>query len=217
MLSERSLRWRSNLPTTFCKREPCHEDVHTRLAGRPHCHPGAHRIGDRRHKGQAKFPSLANLPLRFGRGVAQLPILQWDLPGPSGQRMAAPRYVVIPSSGIKLPHWRSGGERGIRRAVMIRTAFALLALATLAKNDASGRFRLADACTAIVRAFTDNVSESHSQRFAPMASVCPSRNALAMSGIGPHLFRDVLAGVRVVGTSPYHLTAPSDQAAPQRS
>ena len=85
---------------------------------------------------------------------------------------------------------------------MIRTAIALLALATLAKNDASGRFRLADACTAIVRAFTDNVSESHSQRFAPMASVCPSRNALAMSGIGPHLFRDVLAGVRVVGTSP---------------
>ena len=30
---------------------------------------------------------------------------------------------------------------------MIRTAFALLALATLAKNDASGRFRLADACS----------------------------------------------------------------------
>ena len=75
---------------------------------------------------------------------------------------------------------------------MIRTAFALLALATLAKNDASGRFRLADACTAIVRAFTDNVSETHSQRFAPMVSVCPSRKALAMSGIGPHLFRDVL-------------------------
>jgi hypothetical protein len=75
---------------------------------------------------------------------------------------------------------------------MIRTAFALLALATLAKNDASGRFRLADACTAIVRAFTDNVAESHSQRFAPMMSVCPSQDALAMSGIGPHLFRDVL-------------------------
>src|SRR4029077_5308521 len=100
MLSKRSLRWRPSMLTTFCKREPCHEDVHTRLAGRPHCHPGAHRIGDRRHKGQAKFPSLANLPLRFGRGVAQLPILQWDLSGPSGQRMATPRYVVIPGSGF---------------------------------------------------------------------------------------------------------------------
>ena len=75
---------------------------------------------------------------------------------------------------------------------MIRTAFALLALATLAKNDASGRFRLAVACTAIVRAFTDNVAESHSQRFAPMVSVCPLRNAPAMSGIGPHLSRDVM-------------------------
>jgi hypothetical protein len=82
----------------------CHEDAHTRLAGRPHCHPRAHRISDRRHQGQAKFPSRANLPLRFRRGVAQLPLLQWDLPGPSGQRMAAPRYVVIPRSGIKLPH-----------------------------------------------------------------------------------------------------------------
>jgi hypothetical protein len=29
---------------------------------------------------------------------------------------------------------------------MMRTAFALLALATLAKNDASGRCRLADVC-----------------------------------------------------------------------
>jgi hypothetical protein len=77
---------------------------------------------------------------------------------------------------------------------MIRTAFALLALATLAKNDVSGRFRLADACSGIVRAFADNFSESHSQRFAPTVSVCPSRNALAMSGIGPHLFRDVLRG-----------------------
>jgi hypothetical protein len=96
------------------------------------------------------------------------------------------------TKSFKAPVCIRYGERGIRRAVMIRTAFALLALATLAKNDASGRFRLADACTAIVRAFTDNVSESHSQRFAPMASVCPSRKALAMSGIGPHLFRDVL-------------------------
>jgi hypothetical protein len=75
---------------------------------------------------------------------------------------------------------------------MIRTAFALLALATLTKNDVSGRCRLADACTGILRAFAYDVSESHSQRFAPMVSVCPSRNALGMSGIGPHLFRDVL-------------------------
>jgi hypothetical protein len=71
---------------------------------------------------------------------------------------------------------------------MIRTAFALLALATLAKNDVSGRARLADACAGILRAFVDDVSESHAQRFAPMVSVCPSRNVLAMSGIGPHLF-----------------------------
>ena len=82
---------------------------------------------------------------------------------------------------------------------MIRTAFALLALATLAKNDVSGRARLADACAGILRAFVDDVSESHAQRFAPMVSVCPSRNALAMSGIGSHLFHDVHAGIRVVG------------------
>jgi hypothetical protein len=75
---------------------------------------------------------------------------------------------------------------------MIRTAFALLALATLAKNDVSGRARLADACAGILRAFADDVSKSHAQRFAPMVSVCPSRNALAMSGIGPHLFHDVM-------------------------
>ena len=49
---------------------------------------------------------------------------------------------------------------------MIRTAFALLALATLAKNDVSGRARLADACAGILRAFADDVSESHAQRFA---------------------------------------------------
>jgi hypothetical protein len=46
---------------------------------------------------------------------------------------------------------------------MIRAAFALLALATLAKNDVSGRSRLADACTGILRAFADDVSESHAQ------------------------------------------------------
>ena len=36
--------------------------------------PRAHRISDRRHQGQAKFPSRGNLPLRFRRGVAQLPV-----------------------------------------------------------------------------------------------------------------------------------------------
>jgi hypothetical protein len=56
---------------------------------------------------------------------------------------------------------------------MIRTAFALLALATLAKNDVSGRARLADACAGILRVFADDVSESHAQRFAPMVSVLP--------------------------------------------
>ena len=59
---------------------------------------------------------------------------------------------------------------------MIRTAFALLAVATLAKNDVSGRSRLADACTGILCAFADDVWESHSQHFAPMVSLCPSRN-----------------------------------------
>jgi hypothetical protein len=78
--------------------------------------------------------------------------------------------------------------------VMIRTAFALLAFATLAKNEVSWRFRLTDACTGIFRAFAEDVSESHSQRFAP-TSVCPSGDALAMSGIGPHLFRDVMPPV----------------------
>ena len=53
---------------------------------------------------------------------------------------------------------------------MIRTAFALLALATLAKNDVSGRFRLADACSGIVRAFTDNVAESALNALRPW---CP--------------------------------------------
>ena len=71
---------------------------------------------------------------------------------------------------------------------MIRTAFALLAVATLAKNDVSGRSRLADACTGILCAFADDVWASHSQRFAPMLSLCPSRNALAMSGIGRIFF-----------------------------
>ena len=82
----------------------------------------------------------------------------------------------------------------IRSAVMIPTAFALLAFATLAKNEVSWRFRLTDACTGIFRAFAEDVSESHSQRFAP-TSVCPSGDALAMSGIGPHLFRDVMPPV----------------------
>jgi hypothetical protein len=84
------------------------------------------------------------------------------------------------------------GERGIRSAVMMRTAFALLALATLAKNDASGRCRLADVCAEMLRALADGVSESHSQRFAPIVSVSASRDADVMSGIGPHLSRDVM-------------------------
>jgi hypothetical protein len=75
---------------------------------------------------------------------------------------------------------------------MIRTAFALLALAALAKNDFSERCRLADACTGILRAFADDVWECHSQRFTPIVSVCPSRNAIATAGIGLHLFRDVM-------------------------
>jgi len=75
---------------------------------------------------------------------------------------------------------------------MMRTAFALLALATLAKNDASGRWRLADVCAEMLRALADGVSESHSQRFAPIVSVSASRDADAMSGIGPHLSRDVM-------------------------
>jgi hypothetical protein len=61
-----------------------------------------------------------------------------------------------------------------------------------APNDVSGRSRLADACTGVLRAFADNVSQSHSQRFAPPISVCPSRDALAMSGIGRHISRDVM-------------------------
>ena len=75
---------------------------------------------------------------------------------------------------------------------MMRTAFALLALATLAKNDASGRCRLADVCAEMLRALADGVSESHSQRFAPIVSVSASRDADVMSGIGPHLSRDVM-------------------------
>jgi hypothetical protein len=75
---------------------------------------------------------------------------------------------------------------------MIRTAFALLALATLAKNDVSGRCRLADVCAEMLRALADDVSESHSQRFAPIVPVSASRDAGAMSGIGPHLSRDVM-------------------------
>ena len=42
---------------------------------------------------------------------------------------------------------------------MLRTAFALLALATLAKNDVSGRCRLADVCAEMLRALADDVSE----------------------------------------------------------
>ena len=75
---------------------------------------------------------------------------------------------------------------------MIRTAFALLALATLAKNDVSGRCRLADVCAEMLRALADDVSESHSQRFAPIVPVSASRHAGAMSGLGPHLSRDVM-------------------------
>jgi hypothetical protein len=75
---------------------------------------------------------------------------------------------------------------------VIRTTFALLALATLAKNDISGRSRLADVCTGVLRAIADDVSQSHSQRLAPLVSVCPSRDALARSGIGSHILRDVM-------------------------
>ncbi len=75
---------------------------------------------------------------------------------------------------------------------MIRTAFALLAVATLAKNDVSGRYRLTDVCTGILRAVAGEVLESHCQRFAPMVSVGPSRDGLAMSGIGLHLLSDVM-------------------------
>ena len=71
---------------------------------------------------------------------------------------------------------------------MLRTAFALLALATLAKNDVSGRCRLADVCAEMLRALADDVSESHFHRFAPIVPVSASRHAGAMSGIGPHLF-----------------------------
>lgn len=75
---------------------------------------------------------------------------------------------------------------------MMRTAFALLALGTLAKNDASRRCRVADVCAEMLRALADDVSESHSQRFAPIVSVSASRDADVMSGIGPHLSRDVM-------------------------
>jgi hypothetical protein len=71
---------------------------------------------------------------------------------------------------------------------MMRTAFALFAVGTLNVSPCS---RLADVCTGILHAFED-VSESHSQRLAPIVSVCPSRNALGMSGIGRQLFRDVI-------------------------
>jgi|HubBroStandDraft_6_1064221.scaffolds.fasta_scaffold34442_6 hypothetical protein len=70
----------------------------------------------------------------------------------------------------------------------MRTAFALLALATLAKNDVSGRCRLADVCAEMLRALADDVSESHFHRFAPIVPVSASRHAGAMSGIGPHFF-----------------------------
>ena len=80
---------------------------------------------------------------------------------------------------------------------MLRTVFALLALATLAKNDVSGRCRLAGVCAEMLRAFADDVSESHSQRFAPTVSA--SRDALAMSGLGPHLSRDVMPASDLVG------------------
>ena len=74
----------------------------------------------------------------------------------------------------------------------MRTAFALLAVATLARNDVSGRCRLADVCAGMWRALAHDLSESHSQRFAPTVSVSASRDAGAMSGIGPHLSRDVM-------------------------
>ena len=54
---------------------------------------------------------------------------------------------------------------------MIRTAFALLALATLAKNDVSGRSRLADACTGIVARLRRRCVEI-------------SRSALCADGVG---------------------------------
>jgi len=84
---------------------------------------------------------------------------------------------------------------------MIRTAFALLAMATVAKNDVSGRYRLTDVCTGILRAVAGEVLESHCQRFAPMVSVCPSRDGLAMSGIGLHLLSDVMPAYDSSGPS----------------
>ncbi|MEA3074789.1 MAG: hypothetical protein QOD29_6235 [Alphaproteobacteria bacterium] len=70
----------------------------------------------------------------------------------------------------------------------MRTGFALFTVGALNVLPCS---RLADVCTGILHAFED-VSESHSQRLAPIVSVCSSRNALGMSGIGRQLFRDVI-------------------------
>ena len=57
---------------------------------------------------------------------------------------------------------------------MLRTAFALLALATLAKNDVSGRCRLADVCA-------ENVARARRRRVG-----------VAFSALRPHC-----AGVRI--------------------
>jgi hypothetical protein len=88
--------------------------------------------------------------------------------GPEGMTAALAQwyqaaFALIALSGIKLPQQRSRTARGvIRSAVVLRTAFALLALATLAKNDVSGRCRLADVCAEMLRALADGLSESHS-------------------------------------------------------
>jgi hypothetical protein len=65
---------------------------------------------------------------------------------------------------------------------MMRTAFALFTVGALNVLPCS---QLADVCTGILHAFED-VSESHSQRLAPIVSVCSS------PGIGRQLFRDVI-------------------------
>jgi hypothetical protein len=73
---------------------------------------------------------------------------------------------------------------------MARTAFALLAVAAMAKTDVSGRCRLADFCADIVRTIADEMSESGSQRFAPCLSAPSARDAI--SGMGAHLIHDVM-------------------------
>jgi hypothetical protein len=77
---------------------------------------------------------------------------------------------------------------------MARTAFALLAVAALAKSDLSGRHRLSEACAGILRGVVDEMSESRSQRLAPVFSAPCARDALAVSGMGAYLIRDVMPG-----------------------